>query len=63
MLSRDNLDAMQTDNVASPPSAGVPGLADLGITPASLKAIGPTYLGSRGLRSGLCKLRKTAGRA
>ena len=63
VLSRDNLDAMQTDNVASPPSAGVPGLADLGITPASLKAIGPTYLGSRGLRSGLCKLRKTAGRA
>ncbi len=62
VLSRDNLDAMKTDNVASDPSAGVPGLAALGIAPASLAAIGPTYLGTRGLRSRLTKLRKTAGR-
>lgn len=62
VLSRDNLDAMKVDNVASDPSAGLPGLAALGITPASLAAIGPSYLGNRGLRSGLIKLRKTAGR-
>lgn len=59
MLSRDNLDAMKTDNVAS---GKLPGLEALGITPAALKAIAPTYLGARGLRSGLMAMRKTAGR-
>lgn len=59
MLSRDNLDAMKTDNVAS---GTLPGLSALGIQPASLDAIGPTYLGARGLRSGLIVKRKTAGR-
>ena len=59
LLSRDNLDAMKTDNVAS---GKLPGLQALGIFPASLEAIGPTYLGARGPRSGLMAKRKTAGR-
>lgn len=59
ILSRDNLDAMKTDNVAS---GKLPGLEALGIHPATLGAIGPTYLGARGLRSGLMAKRKTAGR-
>lgn len=59
ILSQDNLDAMKTDNVAS---GKLPGLEALGITPAALAAIGPTYLGARGLRSGLMAKRKTAGR-
>ncbi|MFZ2387683.1 MAG: complex I NDUFA9 subunit family protein [Polaromonas sp.] len=59
VLSRDNLDAMKTDNVAT---GKLPGLQALGITPAALEAIAPTYLGARGLRSGLMAKRKTAGR-
>ena len=59
VLSRDNLDAMKTDNVAT---GKLPGLQALGITPSSLEAIGPTYLGARGLRSGLMAKRKTSGR-
>ena len=59
ILSRDNLDAMKTDNIASDK---LPGLQALGINPAALSAIGPTYLGARGLRSGLTAKRKTAGR-
>ncbi|MGH8806188.1 MAG: complex I NDUFA9 subunit family protein, partial [Polaromonas sp.] len=59
LLSRDNLDAMQTDNVAS---GKLPGLQALGITPAALGAIGPAYLGAQGLRSGLTAKRKAAGR-
>ena len=59
ILSQDNLDAMKTDNVAS---GKLPGLEALGIKPATLAAIGPTYLGARGLRSGLMAKRKTAGR-
>lgn len=62
VLSRDNLDAMKTDNIASAPSAGLLGLSALGIAPSSLTAIGPSYLGTRGRRSELCTLRKTAGR-
>ena len=59
LMSRDNLDAMKTDNVASGKAHD---LGDLGITAASLGAIAPTYLGARGLRSGLLAKRKTAGR-
>ena len=59
IMSRDNLDAMKSDNVAS---GQLPGLAALGITPAALGAIAPSYLGARGLRSGLMAKRKTAGR-
>jgi NADH dehydrogenase len=41
LMSRDNLDSMQVPNVAS---GRLPGLADLGITPASLAAVAPSYL-------------------
>lgn len=59
MMSRDNLDSMKEDNIAS---GKLPGLQALGITPAALGAVAPTYLGSQGLRSGLMAKRKTAGR-
>ncbi len=59
LMSRDNLDSMKEDNVAS---GKLPGLQALGITPSSLGAVAPTYLGAQGLRSGLMAKRKTAGR-
>ena len=42
LMSRDNLDSMKVDNVAS---GRLPGLQALGIQPASLQAIAPLYLG------------------
>jgi uncharacterized protein YbjT (DUF2867 family) len=42
LMSRDNLDSMRVPNVAS---GALPGLAALGIVPASLAQVGPTYLG------------------
>ena len=59
IMSRDNLDAMKADNVAS---GALPGLEALGITPSALGAIAPFYLGAQGLRSGLMAKRMTAGR-
>jgi len=59
VLSRDNLDSMKVPNIAT---GNVPSLRDLGIEPAALSAIAPTYLGARGLRSGLMAKRQTAGR-
>ena len=59
VMSRDNLDAMKIDNVAS---GTLPGLAALEITSSALSAIAPSYLGAKGLRSGLMAKRKTAGR-
>jgi len=59
ILSRDNLDAMKTDNIAS---GKLPGLTALGITPSALSTVVPFYLGAQGLRSGLMAKRKTAGR-
>ncbi len=44
LMSRDNLDSMKIDNVAS---ANVPGLSYLGIEAASLVPIASAYLGSR----------------
>jgi uncharacterized protein YbjT (DUF2867 family) len=44
LMSRDNLDAMSVDNVAS---GQWPGLAALGIRPSSVRSIAPGYLGSR----------------
>lgn len=41
LMSRDNLDSLRIDNVAS---GRLPGLATLGITPSSLGAIAPGYL-------------------
>ncbi len=63
LMSRDNLDALATDNVAS---GTLPGLADLGITAAPLISIARGYLGvdagGTGPRSALLGLRKTSGR-
>lgn len=59
LMSRDNLASMQVDNVASGQAVG---LEALGITPESLRAVAPSYLGQRGPRSGLLAMRKTAGR-
>ena len=41
LMSRDNLASMQTPNVAS---GTLPGLASLGITPASVHGVAPEYL-------------------
>ncbi|WP_395059680.1 complex I NDUFA9 subunit family protein [Polaromonas sp.] len=63
LMSRDNLDSMSVPNIAS---GNLPGLDALGITPAALEAIAPSYLGPNaggwGLRSNLVAKRKTAGR-
>ena len=50
LMSRDNLASMQVDNVAS---GQMPGLQALGIAPAALSGVAPTYLGRRGPRSRL----------
>jgi len=58
LLSRDNLDSMQVDNV----STGVlPGLDILGITASSLHAIAPTYLSAGGADPALAQ-RRLSGR-
>ena len=60
LMSRDNLDSMAVDNVTD---GKLPGLQALGITPASLLAIGPDYLGGRGKYRSLQELRRAgAGR-
>jgi uncharacterized protein YbjT (DUF2867 family) len=59
LMSRDNLDAMSVDNVAT---LQWPGLAALGIQPASVHSVAPTYLGQRGGRSQLSGYRHAAGR-
>ncbi len=41
LMSADNLDSMRVPNIAS---GGAPGLQALGIVPAALEAIGPSYL-------------------
>ncbi|HMA07910.1 MAG TPA: complex I NDUFA9 subunit family protein, partial [Ramlibacter sp.] len=43
LMSRDNLDSMKVDNVAS---GTLPGLDALGIVPHALSAIAPAYLGA-----------------
>lgn len=55
LMSRDNLAAMQVDNVAS---GQWPGLSSLGIQPASVRAVAPGYLGQRGGRSHLDGFRR-----
>lgn len=59
LLSRDNLDSMKVDNVAT---GHHPGLQALDIAPASLLAIAPTYLGRRGWRSVQTERRSSAAR-
>lgn len=50
LMSRDNLASMAVDNVAS---GQLPGLQALGVTPAAVSGVAPTYLGHRGPRSRL----------
>ena len=50
LMSRDNLASMDVDNVAS---GQWPGLQALGLSPAALSAVAPTYLGHKGPRSRL----------
>jgi uncharacterized protein YbjT (DUF2867 family) len=59
LMSRDNLDSMAVDNVSD---GRLPGLAALGIAPASVQAVAPGYLGERGKRSVFQDLRRGAGR-
>ncbi len=59
LMSRDNLDSMQVDNVAS---GQLPGLDALGIRPAPLSAVGPLYLGSAGLQAQLNAYRRAVRR-
>jgi len=54
LMSRDNLAAMSVDNLAS---GQWPDLSALGIRPASVHTIAPTYLGTQGGRSSLLKAR------
>lgn len=54
LMSRDNLDSMRVDNVAS---GRHPDLCSLGIRPASVHAVAPAYLGRQGGRSRLNALR------
>ena len=58
LLSRDNLEAMRTDNVAS---GVLPGLQALGVTPAALSAVAPGYLKARETDIRLAR-RRAAGR-
>ncbi len=59
LMSRDNLLSMQVPNVAT---GQLPGLEALGIVPAALEAIVPTYLGSGAGRARLTPLRARAHR-
>ncbi len=59
LMSRDNLDSMQIDNVAS---GKLPGLAALGIQAGSVSGIAPNYLGNGMASDHLRDLRRHAGR-
>lgn len=54
LMSVDNIDSMRTANVAT---HGRPGLRELGIEPAALEAIAPTYLGHGRLQARLDRWR------
>ena len=58
LMSRDNLDSMQVDNVATP---GMPGLPAIGIKPGALAAIAPSFLQPDG-GDPMLHRRRTAGR-
>jgi uncharacterized protein YbjT (DUF2867 family) len=57
LISRDNLDSMTVDSVMHGPLA-----PELGIEPASIEAIAPTYLGKASLGSRFSAFRSTVGR-
>jgi NADH dehydrogenase len=54
LMSRDNLDSMKVDNVAS---GKLPGLQALGIQPAALQPIAADYLGRGSVSYGLLGIR------
>jgi uncharacterized protein YbjT (DUF2867 family) len=60
LMSRDNLDSMKADNVATSGVPGMPGLQSLGITPAALQPIAQQYLSAHLGNAGLLALRKGA---
>ncbi len=57
LMSRDNFDSMQADNIAS---GRLPGLAELGIEPAALEQEAAMYLARKGRRSNLDHFRHDA---
>ncbi|MDO9195604.1 complex I NDUFA9 subunit family protein [Rhodoferax sp.] len=59
LMSRDNLDSMQCDNVAS---GTLPGLPSLGIAPAALVPIAQDYLTQHQTGSALLRIRERARR-
>ena len=59
LMSRDNLDSMAVDNITD---GRLPGLAAMGIEPASVHAVAPGYLGARGRQSAFQDARRSAGR-
>lgn len=59
LMSQDNLDSMRVPNVAS---GVLPGLAALGITPAPVEAIAPSYLSPGRGTARLDAMRAAAGR-
>ena len=59
LISRDNLDSMTVDSIAS---GLLPGLQALDIAPTALSAIAPSYLHAQGLEDELLEMRRTAGR-
>ena len=59
LMRRDNLDSMAVDNITD---GHLPGLAALGIAPASVEAVASVYLSARGKRSVFQDLRRMAGR-
>lgn len=59
LMSRDNVASLSVPNVAS---GTLPGLDSLGITPSSVHAVAPAYLGERNARTRLLHLRKQARR-
>lgn len=60
LMSRDNLDSMKIDNIAQD---GLPDLRSLGLSPASVFTVAPTYLGHTDHHAMLQRLRRSAGRS
>lgn len=54
LMSRDNLDSMAVDNIAT---SQWPGLSSLGIVPRSVHSVAPLYLGRQAVRQRLDRLR------